>query len=153
MTTLRLEEESPVVSPNGWHATVRINQIGVSPGGSERVLRSASYRFKQGAPNETDEQRGLRLGVTRNAKKRAMDKFDSEKVAQTRTKRRKSGAAAAGLASAWCRRVPSCCAGHTTLMGRVAATFRITGAPRAARHRDGARPDDSPRYEVAGERG
>ena len=99
MTTLRLEEESPVVSPNGWHATVRINQIGVSPGGSERVLRSASYRFKQGAPNETDEQRGLRLDVKRNAKKRAMDKFDSEKVAQTRTKRRKSGAAAAGLAA------------------------------------------------------
>ena len=99
MTTLRLEEELSVVSPNGWHATVRINQIGVSPGGSERVLRSASYRFKQGAPNETDEQRGLRLGVKRTVKKRAMDKFDSEKVAQTRTKRRKSGAAAAGLAA------------------------------------------------------
>ena len=97
MTTLRLEEESPVVSPNGWHATVRINQIGVSPGGSERVLRSASYRFKQGAPNETDAQRGLRLGVKRNAKQRAMDKFDEEKVARTRAKCRKPGAAAAGL--------------------------------------------------------
>ena len=123
----------------------------MSPGGSERMLRSASYRFKQGAPNETDEQRGLRLGVKRNAKKRAMDKFDSEKVAQTRTKRSGSG-----FGSAWCRRVPSCCAGHTgrrTLMGWVAATFRITGAPCAARHHDGTRPDDSPRYEAAGERG
>ena len=97
MTTVRLEEEDPVASPGGWHMTVRINQVGVSPGGSERILRSASYRFKQGAPNETDEQRGLRLGVKRNAKKRAMDSFNAETVEKRRAKRRRKGAVATAL--------------------------------------------------------
>ena len=97
MTTKRLEERAPIASPSGWHQSVRIDQIEATPGGSERVLRSESYRYREGAPNETDAKRALRLGVKRNAKQRAMDKFDEEKVARTRTKRRKCGAAAAGV--------------------------------------------------------
>ena len=97
MTTVRLEEEAPVVSPGGWHASVRIKQIERTPGGSERVLRSESYCFKQGAPNETDDQRKLRLGVKRDAKRRAKDKFHPEKMEQKRLKRSKRGAAASGV--------------------------------------------------------
>ena len=94
---MRLEEEPPVASPGGWHASVRIKQIERAPDGTERVLRSESYRFKQGAPNETDDQRKLRLGVKRDAKRRAKDKFQPEKVEQKRAKRSKRGAAAAGV--------------------------------------------------------
>ena len=97
MTTVRLKEEAPVVSPGGWHASVRIKQIERTPGGSERVLRSESYCFKQGAPNETDDQRKLRLGVKRDAKRRAKDKFHPEKMEQKRLKRSKRGAAASGV--------------------------------------------------------
>ena len=79
--------------PGGWHATVRIKQIEKTPGGSERILRSESYRFRQAPPNETDSHRQLRLGVRRDAKRRAMNKFDPDKVAQTRAKRSKRGAA------------------------------------------------------------
>ena len=99
MTTKRLEERAPIASPSGWHQSVRIDQIEATPGGSERVLRSESYRYREGAPNETDAQRTLRLGVKRNAKQRAMDKFDEDKVTRTRSKRRKPRAAAAGLAA------------------------------------------------------
>ena len=110
MTTVRLEEDAPIASPSGWHMRVRINQIEATPGGSERVLRSESYRFKQGAPNETDSQRELRLGVKRNAKQRAMDKFDEAKMAKKRAKRgSKRGTAAAPLpspAAAWSPAVP-----------------------------------------------
>ena len=56
MTTVRLEEEAPVVSPAGWHASVRIKQIERTPRGSERVLRSESYRYREGAQNETSDQ-------------------------------------------------------------------------------------------------
>ena len=97
MATVRFEEEAPVASPGGWHASARIKQIERTPGGTERVLRSESYCFKQGAPNETDDQRKLRLGVKRDAKRRAKDKFHPEKVAKKRATRSKRGAAAAGV--------------------------------------------------------
>ena len=86
-----------VAGSGGWHASARIKQIERTPGGTERVLRSESYRFKLGAPNETDDQRKLRLGVKRDAKRRAKDKFQPEKVEQKRAKRSKRGAAAAGV--------------------------------------------------------
>ena len=97
MTTVRLEERAPVASPSGWHKSVRIDQIEATPGGSERVLRSESYRYREGAQNETSDQREHRLGVRRNAKQRAYDKFDAEKVAKKRAKRSKRTAAAAVL--------------------------------------------------------
>ena len=94
---MRLEERAPVASPSGWHKSVRIDQIEATPGGSERVLRSESYRYREGAQNETSDQREHRLGVRRNAKQRAYDKFDAEKVAKKRAKRSKRTAAAAVL--------------------------------------------------------
>jgi len=97
MTTVRLEERAPVASPSGWHKSVRIDQIEATPGGSEHVLRSESYRYREGAQNETSDQREHRLGVRRNAKQRAYDKFDAEKVAKKRAKRSKRTAAAAVL--------------------------------------------------------
>ena len=55
------------------------------------------YRYREGAQNETSDQREHRLGVRRNAKQRAYDKFDAEKVAKKRAKRSKRTAAAAVL--------------------------------------------------------
>ena len=121
MTTLRLEEEAPVTSPGGWHATVRIKQIEKTPGGSERILRSESYRFRQAPPNETDSHRQLRLGVRRDAKRRAMNKFDPDKVAQTRAKRSKRDAAASGVPA------PSATASQAALPVTPAGALRWGG--------------------------
>ena len=57
---------------------------------SERILRSQSYTFKNGADNETEEQRKAREAVKRNARRRAMDRFDEEKTEAKNQKRRKS---------------------------------------------------------------
>ena len=110
----RRKSRSAVVSPGGWHASVRIKQIERTPGGTERVLRSESYRFKQGAPNETDDQRKLRLGVKRDAKRRAKDKFHPERMEQ------KSGRSAVSVALRWraCRRLQALCHQQLSLTQR-----------------------------------
>ena len=86
-------EETLVVSPGGWTTRVTIHEVGPSPGGtSERILRSQSYNFKNGADNETEEQRKSREAVKNNARRRAMDRFDEEKTEVKKMKRRKSAA-------------------------------------------------------------
>ena len=107
--------------PGGWHATVRIKQIEKTPGGPERILRSESYRFIQAPPNETDSHRQLRLGVRRDAKRRAMNKFDPDKVAQTRAKSSKRDAAASGVPA------PSATASQAALPVTPAGAFRWGG--------------------------
>ena len=83
--------ETLVASPGGWTTRATIQEVGPSPGGtSERILRSQSYTFKNGADNETEEQRKAREAVKRNARRRAMDKFDEEKTEAKNQKRRKS---------------------------------------------------------------
>ena len=119
MTTLRLEEEAPVTSPGGWHATVRIKQIEKTPGAY--CAPSLAYRFRQAPPNETDSHRQLRLGVRRDAKRRAMNKFDPDKVAQTRAKRSKRDAAASGVPA------PSATASQAALPVTPAGAFRWGG--------------------------
>ena len=86
---VRFEEEEPVPTPLGWHMTVKINQVAATPGGTRSgccVQSPTATEYKQVGrrtwPNETDDQRELRLGVKRNVKKRAMDKFDPEKMAK-----------------------------------------------------------------------
>ena len=80
-----------MVSPGGWTTRATIHEVGPSPGGtSERILRSQSYNFKNGADNETEEQRKAREAVQRNAKRRARDRFDEEKTEAKNQKRRKS---------------------------------------------------------------
>ena len=65
-------EETLVASPGGWTTRATIQEVGPSPGGtSERILRSQSYTFKNGADNETEEQRKAREAVKRNARRRA----------------------------------------------------------------------------------
>ena len=82
-----------MVSPGGWTTRATIHEVGPSPGGtSERILRSQSYNFKNGADNETEEQRKAREAVQRNARRRAMDRFDEEKTEAKKMKRRKSAA-------------------------------------------------------------
>ena len=84
-------EETLVASPGGWTTRATIQEVGPSPGGtSERILRSQSYTFKNGADNETEEQRKAREAVKRNARRRAMDRFDEEKTEAKNQKRRKS---------------------------------------------------------------
>ena len=48
------------------------------------------YNFKNGADNETEEQRKSREAVKNNARRRAMDRFDEEKTVVKKMKRRKS---------------------------------------------------------------
>ena len=86
-------EETLVVSPGGWTTRATIHEVGPSPGGtSERILRSQSYNFKNGADNETEEQRKSREAVKRNAKRRATDRFDEEKTEAKKSQRRKGAA-------------------------------------------------------------
>ena len=86
---LVLEESEPVASEDGWTMTVRVNQIDLTPKGSRRVLQSASYNFRAGAENESDEARLKRLDVKRGARRRAVDSFDPEKVKAKKLQRRK----------------------------------------------------------------
>ena len=86
-------EETVVVSPGGWTTRVTIHEFGPSPGGTtERILRSQSYNFKNGADNETEEQRKSREAVKNNARRRAMDRFDEEKTEAKKSQRRKGAA-------------------------------------------------------------
>ena len=86
-------EETVVVSPGGWTTRVTIHEFGPSPGGTtERILRSQSYNFKNGADNETEEQRKSREAVKRNARRRATDRFDEEKTEAKKSQRRKGAA-------------------------------------------------------------
>ena len=87
-------EETVVVSPGGWTTRATIHEVGSSPGGtSERILRSQSYNFKNGADNETEEQRKAREAVKRNARRRAItDRFDEEKTEAKKNQRRKGAA-------------------------------------------------------------
>ena len=82
-----------VVSPGGWTTRATIHEVRPSPGGtSERIPRSQSYNFKNGADNETEEQRKSREAVKRNAKRRATDRFDEEKTEAKKSQRRKGAA-------------------------------------------------------------
>ena len=54
---LLLEESQPVASADGWMQTVTIEQIEQTPRGSRQVLQSASYNFKEGADDESEETR------------------------------------------------------------------------------------------------
>ena len=69
----------------------------VQLGALEEELNAISLDLKNAAPNETSDQREHWLGVRRNAKQRAYDKFDAEKMAKKRAKRSKRTAAAAVL--------------------------------------------------------
>ena len=92
-------EETVVVSPGGWTTRVTIHEFGPSPGGTtERILRSQSYNFKNGADNETEEQRKSREAVKRNARRRATDRFDEEKTEAKKSQRRKRCGAHSGAA-------------------------------------------------------
>ena len=95
---LILHESEPVAADDGWTLTVKIDQIDQTPRGSRRVLQSASYNFKKGAENETQEARMRRLDVKRGARRRAIDSFDLEKVAAKKQKRRMQQRAPAATA-------------------------------------------------------
>ena len=99
---LILHESEPVASADGWTMTVSIDQVDQTPRGSRHVLKSSSYNFKAGAENETEEARKKRLDVKRNARKRAIDSFDAEKVKakQQQRKKKRPGAPAAAAAAA-----------------------------------------------------
>jgi hypothetical protein len=98
-----IAESDSVSSPNGWTQTVTVEQINNTPNGSRRVLQSSTYNYKLGAANETDDEKKKRHDVQRNAKRRAIESFDPEKVEAKRQKRRKplpAGAEAAAAAAA-----------------------------------------------------
>lgn len=99
MTTL-FEESEPVASPRGWTLTVRIDQIRITPGGSRQALRSESYNYQRGADNESDELQHKRLEKKRNARGRALDKFDEAKMEAKRARRRKAARPAAASSPA-----------------------------------------------------
>ena len=86
---LLLEESQPVASGDGWTMTVDINQIDLTPKGSRHVLQTASYNFKEGADNESDDAKKKRLDVKRNVRRRAFESFDPEKAKAKKLKRRK----------------------------------------------------------------
>ena len=90
-----LQELEPVpASPNGSTMLVTINQVEQTPGGSQKVTQTESYKFKTATENETPDTKEKRMGVKRNARRRAMDKFDPEKQAAKKKKRKKSPRAA-----------------------------------------------------------
>ena len=121
---LVLEESEPVAADDGWTLTVGIKQIELTPNGSRRVLQSASYNFRAGAENESDDARKKRLDVKRGARRRAVDSFDSEKVAAKKQKRRMQQARAGRDGS-----------------GRSSFAVRATVQPRAlAREPDAGAP-------------
>ena len=101
-STLRYEEEEELASSDGgWTMTTRINEVKQSPGGTRRVLRSETYRFKKDGINETNHQENRRIDVKRGARRRCMDKFDEIKTkakTEKRTKRSASGGSAAAVA-------------------------------------------------------
>ena len=86
---LLLEESQPIASGDGWTMTVEVNQIEQTPKGSRHVRQSASYNFKEGADNESDDAKMKRLDVKRGARRRAFESFDPEKVAANKLKRQK----------------------------------------------------------------
>ena len=86
---LLLQESQPVASADGWTQTVTIEQIEQTPRGTRRVLQSASYNFKEGADNETEDARRRRLDVKRGARRRAIDSLNPEKAAAKKLKRQK----------------------------------------------------------------
>ena len=96
---LVLEESQPVASADGWVQTVTIEQIEQTPNGTRRVLQSASYNFKEGAENESEELKKKRLDVKRGARRRALESFDSEKAKAKKLKRRKQQRAPAATAA------------------------------------------------------
>ena len=100
MSALRFEELEPVASPGGWTLTVTVNQIGKTPGGTDRVLRSEKYNFKRGAENETAYREKSRAAVKRVSRQRCLDKFDEAKSEGKKAKRRKQPKPAAAQAAA-----------------------------------------------------
>ena len=48
-------EPVPLGTPRNVTRTVVINQVGITPGGTRRILQSVSYNFKEGAAGETEE--------------------------------------------------------------------------------------------------
>ena len=100
MSALRLEESEPIASPGGWTLTVEVNQIGKTPGGTDRVLRSEKYNYKRGAENETVYRRKARAAVQRVSRQRCLDKFDEIKTEAKKAKRRKQPKPAVAQAAA-----------------------------------------------------
>jgi len=42
------EEPVPLGTPRNLTRTVVLNQVGITPGGTRRILKSARYNFKEG---------------------------------------------------------------------------------------------------------
>lgn len=84
------EEPVPLGTPRNLTRTVVLNQVGITPGGTRRILKSARYNFKEGVAGETEEQARKRLEVRRKSRKRALDSLDPEKQEQQNAKRRKA---------------------------------------------------------------
>ena len=89
MSATRFEEVEQESPEGSLRRRVTLNQVGTSPGGTERVLRSQSYHYKATPPNEGSEARKSRRHVKREARQRAMTKFDDVAAEKAKAKRRK----------------------------------------------------------------
>ena len=78
-----------MASPGGWTLCATINKVEVTPGGTKHVRQSEKYNYKAAAADESKDVERLRLDVKRNARQRALDRFDPVKTAAKKTKRRK----------------------------------------------------------------
>jgi hypothetical protein len=85
----RLEEVRASPTPGSRRRHVTIKDVDSTPGGTERVLRSATYRYKTTPPGESKEERKSRQRVHRDAKARAEIHLDPEAHEAANAKRRK----------------------------------------------------------------
>jgi len=92
---VRIEEQEPVASPNGWTLTATLVKYDLTPGGSEKLSGKQSYHFKAAPADESKEHKKRRLDVKRDARRRALDMLQNPEKHEAKKLRRSSVAAKA----------------------------------------------------------
>lgn len=80
--------EREATSPRGWDVRVTITRNITTPGGTEHEDENG-YNYKNGADNESKDQRRMRLQVKAKARRLCLEKFDPAKHEASKAKRRK----------------------------------------------------------------
>jgi len=97
---VRIEEQEPVASPNGWTLTATLVKYDLTPGGSEKLSGKQSYHFKAAPADESKEHKKRRLDVKRDARRRALDMLQNPEKHEAKKQRRRKGVQAAPRAAA-----------------------------------------------------